>query len=69
MTSTSLLWVRRDLRLGDHPALAAAADHNHRVLGVFVADDVPLDASGSPRRAVLARTPVSYTHLTLPTKA
>ena len=56
MTSTSLLWFRRDLRLGDHPALAAAADHNHRVLGVFVADDVPLDASGSPRRAVLART-------------
>ena len=41
MTSTSLLWFRRDLRLGDHPALAAAADHNHRVLGVFVADDVP----------------------------
>ena len=23
---TAILWLRRDLRLGDHPALAAAAD-------------------------------------------
>ncbi len=54
MTETSLLWFRRDLRLGDHPALAAAAANGRRVLGVFVADDVPLAASGAPRRAFLA---------------
>jgi deoxyribodipyrimidine photo-lyase len=54
MTKTSVLWFRRDLRLQDHPALAAAAADGHRVLGVFLADDVPLTASGPPRRAFLA---------------
>ena len=56
--TTSLLWFRRDLRTGDHPALLAAA-HGHDgerrdVLGVFVADDALLKASGSPRRHFLA---------------
>ena len=54
MTSPTLLWFRRDLRLDDHPALLAAAADNADVLGVFVADDVPLQASGAPRRAFLA---------------
>ncbi len=49
-----MVWFRRDLRLQDHPALAAAAADGARVLGVFVADDVPLTASGAPRRAFLA---------------
>jgi deoxyribodipyrimidine photo-lyase len=53
MTTRTLLWFRRDLRLDDHPALlAAAADAD--VLGVFVADDTVLDPSGAPRRAFLA---------------
>jgi deoxyribodipyrimidine photo-lyase len=55
--ATSLLWFRRDLRLGDHPALLAAAHDDGRsrdVLGVFVADDVLLKASGAPRRQFLA---------------
>ena len=64
MTSPTLLWFRRDLRVADHPALlqaAAGRDRRSRsdsgkadVLGVFVADDVPLEASGPPRRAFLA---------------
>lgn len=54
MTKTHVLWFRRDLRLQDHPALAAAAADGARVLGVFLADDVPLTASGAPRRAFLA---------------
>ena len=33
----SLLWFRRDLRLGDHPALAAAAE-DRDVLACFVLD-------------------------------
>jgi deoxyribodipyrimidine photo-lyase len=49
-----VLWFRRDLRLADHPALAAAAADGRRVLGVFVADDPLLAASGAPRRAFLA---------------
>ncbi len=57
--TTSLLWFRRDLRLDDHPALLAAAhgsdEHAQRdVLGVFVADDGLLRASGAPRRQFLA---------------
>jgi len=56
--TTSLLWFRRDLRTGDHPALLAAA-HGHDgetrdVLGVFVADDALLKPSGTPRRHFLA---------------
>ncbi|MTD16963.1 deoxyribodipyrimidine photo-lyase [Nakamurella sp. YIM 132087] len=52
---TRVLWFRRDLRLGDHPALAEASAAGD-VLGVFVADDALLKPSGAPRRAFLART-------------
>ena len=54
VTSTTLLWFRRDLRVADHPALLAAAADNADVLGVFVADDTVLEPSGAPRRAFLA---------------
>jgi deoxyribodipyrimidine photo-lyase len=45
---TSLLWFRRDLRLGDHPALLAAAE-NDGVLACFVLDP-RLEASSGRRR-------------------
>ena len=54
MTSPTVLWFRRDLRLSDHPALLAAAAEKADVLGVFVADDAVLKPSGAPRRAFLA---------------
>jgi deoxyribodipyrimidine photo-lyase len=44
----ALLWFRRDLRLRDHPALAAAAEHGE-VLACFVLDP-RLEASSGPRR-------------------
>jgi deoxyribodipyrimidine photo-lyase len=44
----ALLWFRRDLRLGDHPALAAAAD-NGEVLACFVLDP-RLESSSGRRR-------------------
>jgi deoxyribodipyrimidine photo-lyase len=37
--STAILWLRRDLRLHDHPALRAALDAGHRVIPVFCFDD------------------------------
>lgn len=51
---TSLLWFRRDLRLRDHPALAAAAENDaasesNQVLACFVLDP-RLEASSGPRR-------------------
>jgi len=51
----TILWFRRDLRLGDHPALAAAAQQGP-VTALFVLDDVLLRSSGGPRTAYLLRT-------------
>ncbi|HWJ09378.1 MAG TPA: deoxyribodipyrimidine photo-lyase [Nocardioides sp.] len=51
----SILWFRRDLRLGDHPALLAAAADGP-VLPVFVLDDALREPSGAPRRAFLLRS-------------
>ncbi|HSN03190.1 MAG TPA: deoxyribodipyrimidine photo-lyase [Acidimicrobiales bacterium] len=55
MTPLSLYWFRRDLRLEDSPALAAAAAAGD-VVGVFVADDALLAPAGASRRAYLAAT-------------
>jgi len=52
---TALMWFRRDLRLRDNPALAAAAGDGD-VAPVFVLDPVLLSPSGGPRLAVLFRT-------------
>ncbi len=55
MPSTAIVWFRRDLRVHDHPALAAAARDHERVVPLFVADDRLLEgrfASG-PRAAFL----------------
>jgi deoxyribodipyrimidine photo-lyase len=53
---TSLLWFRRDLRLGDHPALLAAWDAagpDGDVVPVFVLDPALWEPAGRPRRAFL----------------
>jgi deoxyribodipyrimidine photo-lyase len=52
MTSTAILWYRRDLRLHDHPALRAALDEFDRVVPVYVLDDALLHG----RYASAART-------------
>ena len=51
MTTRSIVWFRRDLRLRDHPALAEACSEGE-VLPVFVADPA-FDGAGAPRRALL----------------
>lgn len=38
MTSPTILWVRRDLRLSDHPALTAAVARGGAVIPLFVRD-------------------------------
>jgi deoxyribodipyrimidine photo-lyase len=51
-----VLWFRRDLRLGDHPALLAALDsagQDGTVLPVFVFDERLWGPSGNPRRRFL----------------
>ena len=51
----AVLWFRRDLRLGDHPALLAAAGDGP-VVALFVLDDALRRPSGAPRIAFLYRT-------------
>jgi deoxyribodipyrimidine photo-lyase len=41
-----LAWLRRDLRLGDHPMLTAAADSGRPVIPVFLCDEV-VEAQGT----------------------
>jgi deoxyribodipyrimidine photo-lyase len=50
--ATSIIWFRRDLRLEDLPALAAAAAAARSVVPVFVVDPA-FTRSGVPRRAYL----------------
>jgi deoxyribodipyrimidine photo-lyase len=52
---TSVLWLRRDLRLADHPALLAARDAGDAVVPLFVLDDALRRPSGAPRLAFLYR--------------
>ena len=52
---TSVLWLRRDLRLRDHPALHEAAADGP-VTALFVLDPALLDPAGAPRIAFLYRT-------------
>jgi deoxyribodipyrimidine photo-lyase len=52
---TSVLWLRRDLRLGDHPALHAAAADGP-VVALFVLDPRMLGPAGAARVAFLYRS-------------
>ena len=52
---SAVLWLRRDLRLGDHPALHAAAAEGP-VLPLFVLDPHLLGPSGAARTAFLYRS-------------
>lgn len=52
---TGIFWFRRDLRLADNPALAAAATACDRLVGVFVVDPaLVVPAAGTPRWTFLS---------------
>lgn len=51
----TVLWFRRDLRLGDHPALVKAASQGS-VVPLFVVDPALMGPAGLPRRVFLIRT-------------
>jgi deoxyribodipyrimidine photo-lyase len=55
MGSTAIVWLRRDLRLYDHPALMRAAADHDRVVPVFVLDDRLLSGrfASAPRTAFM----------------
>ncbi|WP_170442530.1 cryptochrome/photolyase family protein [Ruegeria arenilitoris] len=47
--SPIILWFRRDLRLSDHPALAAAAQTGRPVIPVFLRDQLVDDLGAAPK--------------------
>lgn len=49
----SILWLRRDLRRADHPALLTAAADGREVVPVFVLDPTLLSHAGAVRTAAL----------------
>jgi deoxyribodipyrimidine photo-lyase len=55
MAATALVWIRRDLRVHDHPPLAAGLEAAERVVPVFVLDDRLLHGRfpSGPRAAFL----------------
>ncbi len=55
MPSPTIIWFRRDLRLNDNPALAAASARGP-VLGVFINDPVLRGPSGNNRLGFLSQT-------------
>lgn len=48
MTKPTLLWIRRDLRLSDHPALLAAVDRGP-VIPIFIHDQTVEDLGAAPK--------------------
>lgn len=49
MTRPVILWLRRDLRLSDHPALAAACDRGGPVIPVYLRDPVVDGLGAAPK--------------------
>ena len=56
MASRSILWFRRDLRVGDHPALNAAIEAGNEVVPVYILDPKVIKDTGSKRLAYLAQS-------------
>ena len=53
MTSKAVVWFRRDLRLGDNPAWAAASQHADQLTALYVLDPGLLAAAGRFRHRQL----------------
>ena len=60
--STAVVWFRRDLRLDDNPAWAAATASCDEVVALFVLDQRLLDRAGPHRRAHLLAALASLDH-------
>ena len=56
MASRSILWFRRDLRIGDHPALNAAIEAGEEIVPVFILDEKSNFYGGSKRKAYLSQS-------------
>ncbi len=52
----SIIWFRRDLRIGDHPALNAALESSDEIVPVFILDPSLINQAGSKRLAYLGQS-------------
>ncbi len=51
-----IIWFRRDLRIGDHPALLEALKGSDEIVPVFILDPSLINSSGSKRLAYLGQS-------------
>ena len=56
MASRSIIWFRRDLRIGDNPALNAAIEAGDEIVPVFILNSKSTFLGGSKRLAYLAQS-------------
>ena len=56
MSSRSIIWFRRDLRVSDHPALLAAISESDEIVPVFILDPKLIKTAGSKRLAYLGQS-------------
>ena len=56
MTSRAIFWFRRDLRLGDNPALLEAIANSDEIVPVFILDPALIDGAGIKRLAYLGQS-------------
>ena len=56
MTSRSIIWFRRDLRISDNPALLGAISESDEIVPVFILDPVLIKTAGSKRLGYLGQS-------------
>ncbi len=56
MSTKSILWFRRDLRISDHPALVAALSESDEIVPVFIIDSKLIERTGRNGLAYLAQS-------------
>jgi deoxyribodipyrimidine photo-lyase len=52
----NIIWFRRDLRIGDHPALNAAIESSDEIVPVFILDKSQIDEAGSNLLAYMSQS-------------
>jgi len=52
----NIIWFRRDLRIGDHPALNAAIESSDEVVPVFILDKSQIDEAGAKLLAYMGQS-------------
>ena len=52
----NIVWFRRDLRIGDHPALCAAMENSDEIIPVFILNKTQIAEAGSKLLAYMGQS-------------